>query len=301
MANALDLVGWAVLLDRAQPGTVNASYDPRFPDFEYVVVLNSFAPTPQQGDSVSDQVLSWALPNDGYELLPFGWQGTMTITVAGGQSGVLGDPQFTGLRGQSYQVHGIDGAVYNLISDVQVQLNTRFTFLDHGRCLRDGSDGVPLFTCWSHPGSYLGELALHTAVGDNVLIAAGAAETGFSSVRVNGKTLLSGDSVALGSAAVGLQPLTVDRPDIRTVTIAHAGLYTLTVENSDGFVNILALHVDHFQSLVHEVQSHGLLGQTWRSDQTGAEVKAVEGHIDDYVISEGDMQGCDFVYNKFKC
>ena len=43
-------------------------------------------------------------------------------------SGVVGDPQFTGLRGQSYQVHGIDGAVYNLITSPQLHVNARFVF-----------------------------------------------------------------------------------------------------------------------------------------------------------------------------
>ena len=28
-------------------------------------------------------------------------------------AGTIGDPQFVGLRGQQYQVHGMDGAVYN--------------------------------------------------------------------------------------------------------------------------------------------------------------------------------------------
>ena len=65
-------------------------------------------------------------------------------------SSVRGDPQLVGLLGQSYQVHGMDGAVYNLISDASVQLNSRFSFLTGGECLRDEA-GRPLFTCWTHP------------------------------------------------------------------------------------------------------------------------------------------------------
>ena len=78
---------------------------------------------------------------------------------------VLGDPQFVGLRGQSYQIHGVDNTVYNLISDAMVQLNARFVYLDQGECLRD-ADGLPLFTCWTHPGSYLTALGLQTATGE---------------------------------------------------------------------------------------------------------------------------------------
>ena len=44
-------------------------------------------------------------------------------------SRVVGDPFFVGLLGQQYQVHGIDGAVYSLISLQYMQLNSRFSFL----------------------------------------------------------------------------------------------------------------------------------------------------------------------------
>ncbi len=38
--------------------------------------------------------------------------------------------EFVGLSGQSFQVHGMDGAVYALISDENMQLNARFAFLE---------------------------------------------------------------------------------------------------------------------------------------------------------------------------
>ena len=49
--------------------------------------------------------------------------------------GVRGDPMFAGLRGQQYQVHGMDRAVYNLISDQYTQVNSRFVFLSGPRPL----------------------------------------------------------------------------------------------------------------------------------------------------------------------
>ena len=300
VADFMDAYGWMIWLDIEQPGNLNVSSYPGYEQYEFC--FNLFA---SQGvaSGYGDLTDVQPYPPNYPQLFPLGegggFDGVIVATASG--AGVLGDPQFIGLRGQSYQVHGIDGAVYNLISDVQVMVNARFTFLDHGRCMHAANDSQPLFTCWSHPGSYLGELAVRTAGGDSVVIVAGAAETGFGSVHINGEALLTGDSMPLRAAAAGLQPLTVTRPTIRTVTIAHAGLYTLTVENSDGFVNILALHVDHFHTLVTDVQPHGLLGQTWRSDQKGQEVKAVEGHIDDYVVSEASLLGCNFVYNKFNC
>lgn len=48
--------------------------------------------------------------------------------------GVSGDPQFSGFLGQQYQIHGVDGLVYNIISDPILQFNARFTFLEKGTC-----------------------------------------------------------------------------------------------------------------------------------------------------------------------
>lgn len=49
---------------------------------------------------------------------------TATYTVACQKSSdsgafVVGDPQFTGLRGQQFQIHGVAGEVYNIISSAQ--------------------------------------------------------------------------------------------------------------------------------------------------------------------------------------
>lgn len=107
---------------------------------------------------------------------------------------VVGDPQFVGLLGQSFQVHGVDGAVYNLISDALVLVNARFRFLSEGECLHD-AEGQRLFVCWSHPGSYLASLAIRTAAGDQLVIHAGAARLGFQSVLLNGVPLPMTDRV----------------------------------------------------------------------------------------------------------
>ena len=73
---------------------------------------------------------------------------------------VIGDPQFVGLRGQRYQVHGISGEVLNIVSDRDLQYNSRFLFLDKGEC--PIVDGTRQKGCFSHPGSYLGELGIKT-------------------------------------------------------------------------------------------------------------------------------------------
>jgi hypothetical protein len=75
---------------------------------------------------------------------------------------IVGDPMSLGLRGQSYQVHGIDGAVYNLIFAEDLQVNSRFEFLTDGTC--PVISGVPLHNCWSHAGSYLGAIGIQQVV-----------------------------------------------------------------------------------------------------------------------------------------
>ena len=85
----------------------------------------------------------------------------MSSSSTGLSAGVLGDPQFVGLLGQSYQVHGIDGAVYSLIAERGLLVNARFRYLSSGRCPALASAR----NCWSHPGSYLGEVGAVSAEG----------------------------------------------------------------------------------------------------------------------------------------
>ena len=203
--------------------------------------------------------------------------------------GVLGDPQFKGLRGQSYQVHGIDGAVYNLISDDDVQLNARFAFRTGPRpcpTLRhawtEGEEAAPI-SCWSHDGSYLAELGLQTGSGERLLVKAGEAKDGFAAVQVGS------DDVQVGKKAAS--SVSVVRHSTHHLTVV-AGQWTLHVENSDGFVNIAGVSVS---TPISELTSHGLLGQTHRRVKGN-----IEGDVDDYMVAENDVFGVDFPFNQFQ-
>ena len=216
---------------------------------------------------------------------------------------VLGDPQFTGLLGQSYQVHGLDNTVYNLISDRQVQINARFAFLNDGDCLRD-EHGQALFLCWSHPGSYLQALGVQLAGGVQLELTAGPARLGFSLIRVDEQRLKVGQTVTVawdGDDEEPQQEVSVTVLTERMVVVQGAGLYSLKVESSDGFLNLLELSVRSMKALSGEVQSHGLIGQTWRRHTRGKDVKEVEGFIDDYAVEGNDLMGCIFVFNHFDC
>ena len=206
-----------------------------------------------------------------------------STAAAGPAGGARGDPSFTGFRGQLYQVHGMADTVYNVITDRHLQLNALFVFLTQGSC--PVVEGVTLSNCWSHPGSYFGALALRTTSGHRLLINAGAASQGLT---------LTIDDAPLTSSTTA--------PDLSvTVVNSHrvvvqAGVYRLTVENSDGFLNLVQAQVLDWQALKRDVQSHGLLGQTWQS--RGAQ--AIEGAVDDYAEGDNDLFGSHFLYNKFQ-
>ena len=207
----------------------------------------------------------------------------------------MGDPQFSGLRGQQYQVHGIDGAVYSLISQPSLQLNSQFTFLTGPRpCPILPSTGQHSSACFSHDGSYLGNLALRTNVDDRLLVEAGSNDTGFATVEVNGRPLAVGQTANLTFAdhTIG----TVHRISTHELSIT-ASFYQLELDNSDDFLNLRSLAIRGGQwAALNKEAPHGLLGQTWKVRGRGEGV--IEGVVDDYMIEDDDLFGTAFMYNR---
>ena len=208
-------------------------------------------------------------------------------------SSVRGDPQFAGLRGQSFQVHGIDGAAYALICEHHTASNARFVFLDAGRCPIVA--GAPLTNCWSHPGSYMQALSfqvrdeadgtVHTAV-----LTAGPASEGFASVEVDGVLLSVGSSVAVSSASFSVARISSHA--VRVVTPS----FELDVESSDRFVNLQQLRP---RVPLDELTSHGLLGQTHSRTLHPSTLRHIEGEVDDYSLADDDLLATDFLYSRF--
>jgi len=217
---------------------------------------------------------------------PCYYQYTITCNKPGEGGFVVGDPQFVGLRGQSYQVHGVSGEVYNIVSDADLQYNSRFVFLSHGSC--PVVDGKKLKGCWSHPGSYLGELGLKTRAGDRIHITTGSAKDGFELIEVNGKSVDIGETILL---ADDMGTVTVNSTHLATVQI---GNWDFAFENSDFFLNQRVRVLDS-----RNLRSHGLLGQTWRETTYPNAIKYIQGSVDDYVIRDNDVFGDNFVYNTF--
>ena len=203
-------------------------------------------------------------------------------------SSVKGDPQFVGLRGQSFQVHGLDGAVYALVSSPSTQVNARFAFLSSGLC---PPPTIIATQCWSHTGSYLGAVSVQERVDgeaelQRLTVEAGAHDVGFASVELDGRLLAVGDSASVGY-------FSVQRPSSHRLEVRTRELH-LVLENSDGFIN------QHAAALVslQRMTAHGLLGQTHSAQprHPGA-LRHIDGDVDDYVVS--DLFAHDFAYDQF--
>jgi hypothetical protein len=220
-------------------------------------------------------------------------------------SSALGDPQLHGLRGQSFQVHGVDGAVYALISAPSLQVNSRFSFLSAGVCPPAGQQDTVPTLCWSHPGSYMGSVSVQQVVDgqlQTVLVEAGAAARGFQNVTVSlmgkdGEQSVS--SLATGQAELIAPQLSVHRSHSNRLSI-RSSLFTLQLDNSDRFLNLQLTPRVALRELERQ-QVHGLLGHTWSTQQnTKGSIKEVEGDVDDYAIDGNQLTGSRFLYTRFQ-
>jgi len=196
---------------------------------------------------------------------------------------VQGDPQFVGLRGQTYQIHGVDGDIYNIISDANIQMNAKFVFLTTGQC--PIIDGAKATNCWSHPGQYLGQIGIKTNAGERILLQGGAYNRGFAGVTVNNRELGI-------DQRVDLQNGFVMRNGTHGVSV-QASAFLFYFENSDMFIN-QRTNVNDWTA----INAHGLLGQTSTNKVYPTKIKYIEGTVDDYRVNDG-IFGDAFVFNKF--
>ena len=259
-------------------------------------VIATFNAGLKQSDTADGTVISPTLAVDsvGNVVVPDQNAGFRQFAaVQAAASSVRGDPQFVGLRGQSFQVHGIDGAVYALISEPTMQLNARFTFLTGPRpCPIMPSTGQQSQACWSHDGSYLSELGMKVKqTGEMVRVVAGNASKGFERVEVNGQRLAVHDST----------PTNTVRLTSTHELVLTAGSFSIDVECVDGFVNLRSVRPT---VPFGRLRSHGLLGQTWSTTRHQSTLKVVEGEVDEYALTEADEEndglfGTGFMYNRY--
>ena len=155
-----------------------------------------------------------------------------------------------GFWGQSFYVAGVDTGVYNLISDQHVLLNAYFVQLQRIRCQPQ------MDRCFDHPGTYFGVLAFVTAAGDHLRITSGDFDQGFNSITIN--------SLPLASHSYTVGNLSVHLISNRTLFL-QVGLYELSVENMDLYMDVVNVTVRCWDCLVNDIKPEGLLGRTWEA------------------------------------
>ena len=287
VANSQDHVTVLAAITSSTPGaTLNVLYDDRLLITEAKDVVLDKAGNMYITD-----------PNDGVVHVLAGLSNTGTA---------LGDPQFTGFLGQSYQVHGLDGAVYSILSSASLQVNARFTFLLSGTCPTYANRSLPAAAnCWSHPGSYFGAFGLRTSSGSWLRIDAGQAQAGFQAITMDGRDLLPASRQAeLTGQPVVVQgdELTARLLDRHHMIVSH-GIFSLALDNSDRFMNLAEVRITSWSALVDEVRPHGLLGQSWRRRPAGQrrqDLAEVEGAVDDYLDLDGDILGNNNLFSRFR-
>jgi hypothetical protein len=211
---------------------------------------------------------------------------------------IRGDPQITGLQGQDFQVHGIPDEYFNMVSTPEMQVNSRFVFLNTARCMDNTT------TCFTHPGTYIDVMAF-TVGTHKVKVLAGTYEAGLRAF-IGENEISVGDKQTLSSPAFTVEFLSKNR------VLVQNGLFRFVLVNSDNFMNqevalldakLLKLgatqvKISAGESAPHqEIPIHGILGQTWKNLVFPAGM-FIEGEVADYRVADGAF-GTDFVYNKF--
>ena len=236
------------------------------------------------------------------------------------EAGVAGDPTFYGFRGQVYQVHGIAGYVFNLLTSPLLQLNARFDFIDHSshsitqteqaalRHSQGSHTSLPSTPAWSHAGTYLGELGVRLGSA-SLHIVPGAYLSGFGAVTVNGRQVALGSSYPLVLLSNNVAVATLLSPSVLRIV---SSVLRFDVVNSDGFVNIQrAQLLSTATDSEAEARMDGILGQSAAGSRwfpaygpevdASAEVRSEwqQAQIHDFLITDGDVLSTDFERNLF--
>jgi len=225
---------------------------------------------------------------------------------------VSADPQFVGLQGQQFQVHGMPDEFFNLITSPDMQLNSRFTYLASGQCSYNNTE------CWTHPGTYVDQLGFMFN-GINVKLVAGPHHKGLRG-WINDAEIHTHQRIVLNPTN-STDEIVLSHPHHDTVTVSTP-LFTIEITNSDWFFNFnLVCHATdilrsgrfmHFigNSRPHEgvtvhgtkypsYQLHGLVGQTWKNARYPAK-RFYEGEVDDYMMLDHQLFSSDSSFNLFK-
>lgn len=253
---------------------------------------NGYGNTQQAGSGNTQQPGYGNIPQSGY-----GYPQQPTYTPPqqqtppaynGGNNGrYWGDPHLVGFDGEQYDVMGKGGNVYNMLSDKNVQYNTKF--MDWGKA---GADGVQ--------PTVIGEAGIQ--VGKNLVYfdRSGNAPT------VNGSPLSKYQKVELGNGQFAQwdgEKLVV-KTDEYTINLAIK-----EKDRNGGYLDSTVAINEGVNPLADGVAAHGLLGQT-ADGVEGARVggdgnkniekqggSVIDGVVDDYLVD--NLWDNTFKYNRF--
>lgn len=237
-----------------------------------------------------------------------------------------GDPQFNGMQGQSYQFHGMADEVFSLLSYPDLQMNALFKFISSGTCNYNET------VCWSHPGTYLGQIGIQYGADSKILLQSGSHADGMR-VFVNDKEVSAGKHIHRFTA--GNSSNAIMQYSSTSVVEINTDSMFIRIANSDYFFNIdfglknsqvliAGTKPLHITGEVCEIESrtprsqlqadtkaiiakklketypayplHGLIGQTWRNAVYCG--RYFEGSVDDYVT--GGLFSNEHTFNYFK-
>ena len=226
-------------------------------------------------------------------------------------------------------VDGEAGAVYGLLSDAAVVINSRFIHVggEHIHCPQTlaVTDSTLSTFCTNHTGTYIGEVGIRTSAGDHVVVSAGTLQEGFASVVVNGHPLV-GDSFhssdqSSASPLAGLVHQQQSRARLMRGALQSllgveegkevgggdaavslsvqrlspravhisAGLYSVTLHNMDHYLDIAQLNVTDWSSLLHAAQPEGIIGRTW---EAAVRLALTDEEVNSYKEKDGNLVGC---------
>jgi hypothetical protein len=232
-----------------------------------------------------------------------------------------GDPQFGGLQGQYFQFHGMADEVFSLVSSPALQMNSLFKYLASGTC--DYNNTV----CWTHPGTYLGQMGIqfgsnkillqpssHSA-GMKVFLNDHELHTSLNTRRLSGSNtsaLLQFENKDTFGLYTDLFVIRIVNSDyffnldfaLKDQTILNAGSKPLQItgEICELESNMNKLATDHKSVIAKKLKDqypayplHGLIGQTWRNAIYCG--RYYEGSVDDYVVDS--LFGNEHTFNYY--
>jgi len=223
---------------------------------------------------------------------------------------VLDDPHFIGFQRQEYEIHGISGHIYNIISFYNLQLNAKFLHYD--------TEFLSEYSTWFSEVGLQYEKLVYIYVTAN------------GRMLCNNKTIPVNETLTIGPVTlqrIGDHILYIKSPEFtfefHVDTVGHEqwcsqGCPHIDIKASmqNGVshtwlsASVLGLkehsHVEDEATTSSGInilgKVHGLLGQSIHGvvyEKNDINLAYIEDEVEDYCIKSGDIFGTDFKFNQF--